>query len=314
MAPRRSGSSSSESSYSSCPGGFSDTITQASFASTVLYLAVFLGISVALFLVRKKSSGGKRLLGVPYTIALVSFILSFVFGLISTVLMECSTTDIPTYYDLTTTSNVFYSLGTWELLFVVVYTLNTMLRKHIGGLTTVFRVVFIAIVGVMFLVICGQTVLSAYNLAALSESYYRGHDRHVFIEAQKKLGLAETVLYLLSVVASGGLSLMAIFAMRSRRLPGGDLIGWVVALTVSMVASVLVDLVFAVQNVQGIEYTWQSTIAWSYIGNFFQALSFINLLCIAKHVAWSKTTATTQQEYAPVTQQPVYGHNTNGQQ
>jgi hypothetical protein len=52
--------------------------------------------------------------------------------------------------------------------------------------------------------------------------------------------------------------------------------------------------------------------AISYVNGFFHALSFIILLCIAKHVSWNKTAATTQQAYAPVVQQHG-GYSTDGQ-
>jgi hypothetical protein len=55
--------------------------------------------------------------------------------------------------------------------------------------------------------------------------------------------------------------------------------------------------------------------AMSYVNGFFHALSFIMLLCIAKHVSWTKPTATTPQEYAPVMQQQTAygGYPNNGQ-
>lgn len=77
MAPRRGGSSgsSSGSSISSCPGAFSDTVTQVLFASDVLFLVVFFGITITLCSFRKKSGGGKKLLGVPYILALLFFLM-----------------------------------------------------------------------------------------------------------------------------------------------------------------------------------------------------------------------------------------------
>lgn len=45
------------------------------FACTVIFFAVYLGISIALCIVRKKTGPGKRLLGVPYIVALTFFIL-----------------------------------------------------------------------------------------------------------------------------------------------------------------------------------------------------------------------------------------------
>jgi hypothetical protein len=94
-----------------------------------------------------------------------------------------------------------------------------------------------------------------------------------------------------------------------------DLIGWVVALYISMAIWMLLSVVFAAQHFNDYELRWQSTTAMSYVNGFFNAFSFIILLCIAKHVSWNKTTATTSQAYAPVMQQQTAygGYPTNGQ-
>jgi hypothetical protein len=69
MAPRRGGGGYS-SGYSSCPDAFTDSITQVSLAYTCVYLAFFIGISIAFAFVRKRSGAGKKLIGVPYGVAL----------------------------------------------------------------------------------------------------------------------------------------------------------------------------------------------------------------------------------------------------
>jgi hypothetical protein len=70
MAPRggRGGSSSSSSGggVSTCPGAFSTTLEQASFALDVVFLVVSLGFLIALFSLRKKGVAGKKLLGLPF--------------------------------------------------------------------------------------------------------------------------------------------------------------------------------------------------------------------------------------------------------
>jgi hypothetical protein len=68
MAPRRGGGgSSSGSSISSCPDPFPLTYERVYFASDVLFLVVLLGITIAMFVYRKRTSGtGKKLLSLPY--------------------------------------------------------------------------------------------------------------------------------------------------------------------------------------------------------------------------------------------------------
>lgn len=63
--------------------------------------------------------------------------------------------------------------------------------------------------------------------------------------------------------------------------------------------------------------TFETSAALTYIQSFLQALSFILIICIARHGAWGQmaTGAAPVTTYAPVTQgQHIYAHNgTNGQ-
>jgi hypothetical protein len=82
-----------------------------------------------------------------------------------------------------------------------------------------------------------------------------------------------------------------------------------------MLISILLQLVFAAQYLNDQAILWETSIAISFVLTFFQALSFVILMCIAKHVSWSKTTATAPQAYAPVMQQQTAygGYPTDGQ-
>jgi hypothetical protein len=77
MAPKRGGGGSSGSgsgsSISTCPGAFTDIVSQVSFTYIVLYFTIFLGIIIASSCIRKKSGAGKKLIGVPYILALLLF-------------------------------------------------------------------------------------------------------------------------------------------------------------------------------------------------------------------------------------------------
>ena len=55
-----------------CTGAFSDIQSQVYFAQDVLFFAAFLGIGVALCVFRKRSGAGKKLLGIPYILAVLT--------------------------------------------------------------------------------------------------------------------------------------------------------------------------------------------------------------------------------------------------
>jgi len=312
MAPRRSGGSggSSSGSSSSCPGAFSDTISQVYFGCIVVFLAVFLGIAIAFCTVRKRSGVGKKLLGAPYVVALLLWIIAYALDLVGSVLRECGTVDLDSYYSLSIATSIFYYLAYYALLFVVAYTLNIMLRSHLGGSIMPFKIILLAILAIMFALSCAIMGVNSYNNWTQTSAGYDA-DAELLMEPAERLRVAYSVLFLLSVLISGGLSLITIFAMRSRRLAGGDLLGWVVTLIFSMVVWVLLQIVFAAAYLQDsyeiLDFTTQ--VALLYVQSFFQALSFIILLCIAKHASWNSTAAMDATQ-----SQPMYAYgNTNGQ-
>lgn len=70
MAPRRSGGGGTGYSNASCPDAFNTPYAQAALAFVVLFLVLYTGIFISTFFIRKKSGAGKKLIGVPFVVAL----------------------------------------------------------------------------------------------------------------------------------------------------------------------------------------------------------------------------------------------------
>lgn len=157
---------------------------------------------------------------VIYTLRALTILSSSGLDLISSVLLECDAVTRTSYYSLGIAYNVFYYLGCWSLLFVVVYTLNTMLRQYLGKTSVIIKAILVAIVGIMFFVTVAHMSMASYNLWAASDAGYNANAEFV-IEAAERLRTAWNVLYFLSVILAGALSLFTVFAMRSRHLSGG---------------------------------------------------------------------------------------------
>lgn len=145
---------------------------------------------------------------------------TYALSVISQVLQECDTITIYDYYNWQIPIVIFSFLSYWLLLFVVVYTLNAMLREHLGQFTAVFKIACLAIVGIMGALTCGLIGVVSYNRWTNTEA---GLDRDAtfFVDAEVNLRIAYWVLYLLSVLAAGALALLTIFQLRSRRDRGG---------------------------------------------------------------------------------------------
>jgi hypothetical protein len=114
-----------------------------------------------------------------------------------------------------------------------------------------------------------------------------------------------------------------------------DLIGWVVALTLAMVLWTVILLASAAMSLLDTINAWEIDAALGYVLNFGRlsdirmavrhilicylhlpgkAMSFIFVLCIAKHAAWNKSTITDPManmqvdSYAGVTPQQQYDY------
>lgn len=145
---------------------------------------------------------------------------SFSLQLILAVLVECGAFNLDAAAGIGIVIDISWSLGSWLLFFIVVYVLNTLLRQELGGAIAIYKVICLAITGVMLALACADAGISSYNDWTMSSAGYEANAEAIEYPWLHLL-LAEYVLLLVGVLVSGALSLMTIFALRSRRLPGG---------------------------------------------------------------------------------------------
>jgi hypothetical protein len=143
-------------------------------------------------------------------------------SVIATVLLQCEATEIYNIYRLQIPITIFINLSYWFLLFVVVFTLNTMLRQQLGYTSAIYKGALIAIVGLMGALTCGKIGLSSYiNWSRTEVGWSRSSYNRGLILTQQQYNAAYYSLYLVSVLVAGGLALMSITSLRSRRSPAG---------------------------------------------------------------------------------------------
>lgn len=132
------------------------------------------------------------------------------------------------YFDFVITYYVLFNIGQWLLLFIQVWGVNRLLSKRLGSLQAVVKIVTIAITGVMAALTVGYVVLFSYNRWALGRgrytlfrtSYYRSDPYKIqYIDVEHKLAAAYWILYLLSVLAGGAISLPLLMKMRAKSIP-----------------------------------------------------------------------------------------------
>ncbi|KAI4640086.1 hypothetical protein J4E93_008886 [Alternaria ventricosa] len=311
MAPRRSGGGGTYYSNASCPHAFHTPYAQAALAFVVLFLVLYTVILISTFFIRKKSGAGKKLIGVPFVVALSLQVISRILSLVSQVMSECDNINYIDYWNINVASAIMNSLANAALLFVFVYVLNSMLHKQFGNMSSGSKTVLLITIGVAFAVILADVVMYSY-VALADNSLESNWDFAVLVS--NGLDLAYDIVWMIVVIISAAMSLSNVSALRSRRLPGGDLFGWVTSLYVSLFVNASLGVVFSSSIYWPVTPSLGARLAWSYIIGLAKCLAFITLLGIAKHVSWNQTIEKTEQTYAPVTQQQVtYGYG-NGQQ
>lgn len=182
-----------------------------------------------------------------------------------------------------------------------------MLQKQLDRSNAIFKIVPAVLAGFMGLLTCGQLGLRAYLISLQArDDYLYGYsgsrlDFYNILAISQKYSAAYYALYFVTIIASGGLALTTIMSLRKAGKAGGDLIGWSIALTLAMMLWVIILIVFAAWSLDDdADYTYEKSIALSYVLNFGQALSCIFILCIAKHASWRKPAHLEQ-----------YGQNVN---
>ncbi|CAI6335051.1 unnamed protein product [Periconia digitata] len=310
MAPRRGGSSGGGSSSSggldsspACPGaftgyrGFGTTIVI--FVGVVLFCFFTLLVHIGLCCVRKRHRGlsTKKLLGPIYITALSFMLFSWILTIITVVLAECGVSAYMTPLYLSIVYSLFFRLGTFLLLCVVVWSINSMLRERLSrkgqlGIHKMVPIALLAIMGVLTAVYIG---ISSYLVWASGQFDSDGYDGYR-LRTQKlrlvlpKLYQAYVALYIVSLAVGYGLALHSIFALRSRvRTPVSDLILWTSIIFATLILSSIFDISgystsmrFNVSQVTGD--------ALYYVENLFQILGFAAILFLAKCRSWELAT------------------------
>ncbi|KAF2189008.1 hypothetical protein K469DRAFT_748203 [Zopfia rhizophila CBS 207.26] len=286
MAPRRGGGGGgicTGGSSASCRGAFQHigSIEIPYFVCWCIMFVVAVGTLYTTFKIKKKHLNAKKLLGWRYGIALFLYVLGYGCRIIATVLQECGTSSIRSYFHWAIAYNIFFILAYFLLLYIVLHGVNIELRNCLGNNPKFLWIIYGVVLGFMFILTVAYIGLSSYNLWAIY-----GED-------------SRTNRLILS----------------NRRLVTGSLAGWVAVLTFSMTLWVIFNLAQVAAAQQHRSLGLEVSEAFHYIITGFQAISFIAILFIAKSRALAQAPDSHDQPVmyqnpgypnggAPV--QPVY--------
>jgi hypothetical protein len=130
------------------------------------------------------------------------------------VLNQCSVGNFYAYFELDIALHVFFRIAEFLLLVVVVMGVINALRKRLGGQRKlVIPVVYGAALGIVAVIGATSTAINGYNLWTRVENAF-GED--MLQPEGTNLGLAYRVLYWVTSLIGGGLSLFYLAKLRSQ--------------------------------------------------------------------------------------------------
>lgn len=247
--------------------------------------------------------------------------------IIGCVLRECRVGSIYDYYNWAIAFTVFFRLSTYLLLVVVLWVVNSALRDHLGNHPGFFKIIYGIVLGIVGVIMAVYVGIQCYN-TWLNTDAGSDSDGEYLGDEQEQVTVAYWVLYLVAVVLSGALSLMAVVSLRSRQAGGvrqssinydcfkliatQNLLGWVIALTFTMFIWTLFVVIEAGAGLQDNFLGLNTYYAFEYIIDLFQSAAWIILLFIAKSAVFKAPVDNNDpqiynQTTYPTTQaQPVY--------
>lgn len=248
---------------------------------------------------------------------------------LSTTLVACeATNDRTSFYDWNVANSVFYGVTTFLLLFVVIYTLNTMLRKHLGHSPSALKVV----AGLALFVLGGLLVPYIVIQCYLSWQYRdisKTPDIKIDVFATRYISLAFDGMFLICVLGFGALSIRTARSIKKkygtsnvstsvgRHMPSlthkQSLTIRISVLVISLVGLNMVSIIYTAGMMSyHIFFTSASYVVIFYLLSIFPAIAFVSIIVIAKDPAWKfnnhEPTTIQSQQFAYYQQDPpVHG-------
>lgn len=148
----------------------------------------------------------------------------FTLLVVSVTLLECGVI-FRNFFDFQIAYTLFFSLGNYLLLVIVVWGLNTILVGRLNSSRSAIKAITLVVTGFMGLLTAALIGLSCFiawrNTEAGRDTLVTNDQFEKYLDvllSYQKYVLAYWVLYLLSVIAAGGLAISTLIRMRSRNI------------------------------------------------------------------------------------------------
>ena len=205
-----------------------------------------------------------------------------------------------------------------------------MLRKQLGHNSSALKIGFGLDLFILGSLLCSLVVLLCYEYWWIGRSYWKRPSSFSFNSmASAYVSLAFDAVYMISILASGVLSLLAARSLRKKHAASGvstsnpplasrqlthqqSLMIWISVLILSLFVCTLISIIQTSTQISyyvDLERTSYTAMYW--ITSFCRALAFITIIVIAKNPVWGSSTFAAdpiEQQYASNYQQepPIY--------
>jgi len=239
--------------------------------------------------------------------------------LVSNTLAQCYVLDsYYDYYNFSIVYNLFFLVGDFLLLVIVIYCINSVLLKHLTSGQKPIKYATIAILCVMGALTASLIGLSSFNLwldTPAGSDYFDEYSNKEWdlTMSERKLSVAWHVLYMLSVLAGAGLSAFTLMKMRSRNIHTGvsgstflssrntkqiqDIMLWTFITSFCLLLYSIFTLILPASLLESYKsysrpsITLETRIALFYLSSFFQVFTYIAIICLGRLNAWDTAEA-----------------------
>jgi hypothetical protein len=313
MAPRRGGGggfSFGGSSSNTCPGAFSSEGDIAIFAAYCIFFVVTFGILITMGNLKKKNPHMKTLLTPLFTVMLWLELLGFALLILATVLGECDVLSYEGIFDMAIAYGIVFRLVHIILLYYVLVAVNAHLRRPLGHNPPVLKFIYGFLMGIVSGLLIAFIVLDSIRLASVSNFSL---SRRRLTRRTMEVAVAYYAFFLIAVITAGVAIITSAIQLRSTTRTGA-LTLWGVILSFSMVVWVVFGLASYAATLDNTIWDYEVSVAFEYIIDFFQCLSFFAIIAIAKASVFANGPAPVDQPVYNQQAVPQYTQATAPQQ
>ncbi|KAJ8109176.1 hypothetical protein OPT61_g7655 [Boeremia exigua] len=169
-----------------------------------------------------------------------------------------------------------------------------MLRKQLGHTSSTLKAAFAFDLFILGGLLLSRLALQCYTFWMSSRLNRMDFNSSFNWMVVSYVNLAFDGVFLVSILASGALSILTALSLKKKNGASGSFVVWISILVLSLFGYVLISVITQSMSLAG---TWDyydsvSPIALDWISSLLKALAFITIIIIARNASWRSNTVT----------------------